>query len=150
MKTQDMVMMTYITARSLLKVLAIIALLIGVPAYVQGYNILPMLGIMSIIIIWNALGQTLWATLMPRLGKFDIRRILVGRAFVLNAIVLPLLFALSVGLEVPSMQHFFAGAMMAMSASVPLGILAVIAISDVVAWYHQTPYVVDPHKNMAL
>lgn len=91
--------------------------------------------------LFNGIAQGIWAALTAeQLDDTVILRVLMGRVLVINVVGLPLLIMLILALVDGNADTILAGLLVALSAALPVGMVAYTAAPDVAEWYIQSPY----------
>ncbi len=91
--------------------------------------------------LFNGIVQGIWAALTAdQLNDMVIHRVLTGRALMTNVFGLPLLAMVALTLAYGDPHTTISGGFVAMSAAVPVGMVAYTAVPDVAEWYSNSPY----------
>lgn len=106
--------------------------------------LLALLGAVSISLpfaLFNGLAQGIWGALTAeQLNDEVIQPALTWRAILLNVLGLPLLVTLLGWVFSGDLGAAISGGFVALTAAVPVGIVAYTSIPDVVEWYIHSPY----------
>jgi len=99
------------------------------------------IGISLPFALFNGIFQGIWAAMTAdQLSDLVIYQVLTGRAIILNVIGLPLLVMFFFLFATGDTGEAVSSALVALTATVPIGIVAYTSIPDVAEWYISSPY----------
>jgi hypothetical protein len=111
-------------------------------------SLLGAIGISLPFAAFNGISQGIWAALTAdQLDDHNIQTVLTWRAILLNVLGLPLLILFILLLISGNPGEAVSGALVALTATVPIGIVAYTSIAEVVDWYNESPYCVKRKRK---